>query len=362
MDKFEVGMRVRVKASVLTDHEGEIGTISFGHVENNYDWHVEFDDGVIEGFDADDLELAPAQPAASVPDVERTLAYVDVLSAVNNSAADVSTWTLPAAMATPEVKAVLERLQASASVPNVAEELAAQIVHAQMVLQDALGYTENDYSVSLTDLAEDIAALKSELARAKAAASDYRDQVWVHQGTLGIVKVWLQKQPGYSAEDGFTEASILGMVERDLEASRKMDSDAMKAEDAQASAQPVGGEVQPDLSAFARAAQGDPDLAVALYEAAAMTKEAEDMHKRVEALEAELARVKAALGVLANATEDYLMKHISQSLYTFPGILESQLHETPAHFDLRRKVCQAVGEAKAALQDSAQADGGEGGG
>jgi hypothetical protein len=40
----------------------------------------------------------------------------------------------------------------------------------------------------------------------------------------------------------------------------------------------------PNLSAFARAAQGDPDLAVALYQASVMQKEAEDMHKRVDQL------------------------------------------------------------------------------
>lgn len=51
---------------------------------------------------------------------------------------------------------------AAGDIPNVAEGLAAQIVHAQMVLQDALGWKENDYHVSLTDLSEDIEALKAE--------------------------------------------------------------------------------------------------------------------------------------------------------------------------------------------------------
>lgn len=49
------------------------------------------------------------------------------------------------------------------------------------------------------------------------------------------------------------------------------------------------------LSAFAQAVQGDDSLAVALYEAAAMTKEAEDMHKRVDELEAQLAATEARL-------------------------------------------------------------------
>lgn len=46
-------------------------------------------------------------------------------------------------------------------IPNVAEGLAAQIVHAQMVLQTALGYKEVDYNISLTDLAEDIEQLRA---------------------------------------------------------------------------------------------------------------------------------------------------------------------------------------------------------
>lgn len=49
------------------------------------------------------------------------------------------------------------------------EGLSAQIVHAQMVLQDALGYKENDYHISLTDLAADIASLRQQLAACQGA-------------------------------------------------------------------------------------------------------------------------------------------------------------------------------------------------
>jgi hypothetical protein len=53
-----------------------------------------------------------------------------------------------------------------------------------------------------------------------------------------------------------------------------------------------GVDVQP--SAFAQAAQGDNALAVAMYEAAVMTTEALEMHKRVDELEAQLAAAVSA--------------------------------------------------------------------
>lgn len=80
------------------------------------------------------------------------------------------------------------------------EALAAQIVHAQMVLQDALGYEENDYNVSLTDLALDIEALRAKLASAEAAlagaqrerdaaASEAYDKGW-KGATLSMLSIF----------------------------------------------------------------------------------------------------------------------------------------------------------------------------
>jgi hypothetical protein len=73
--------------------------------------------------------------------------------------------------------------------------------------------------------------LQAKLATAIEIANDYRDQIWVHQGTLRVLKSWLSKADGFSAEDGFTEASILEMVTRDLEASEAMDTRTMIAAD-----------------------------------------------------------------------------------------------------------------------------------
>ncbi len=57
------------------------------------------------------------------------------------------------------------------------EGLSAQIVHAQMVLQDALGYKETDYSISLTDLALDIEKIRQERDDAIRSLK-YFDALW----------------------------------------------------------------------------------------------------------------------------------------------------------------------------------------
>jgi hypothetical protein len=74
--------------------------------------------------------------------------------------------------------------------------------------------------------------LRGQVKTATETANDYRDQIWVHQGTLRVLKAWLSKADGFSAEDGLTEASILGMVTRDLEASEAMDTRTMIAANA----------------------------------------------------------------------------------------------------------------------------------
>lgn len=96
-------------------------------------------------------------------------------------------------------------------------------------------------------LLEHVASLEAQLAAAVAAVlergeqlnkalierDDYRDQIWVHQGTLRVLKSWLQKADGFGVEDGFTESAILGMVIRDLEASERMDTRTMIADGAE---------------------------------------------------------------------------------------------------------------------------------
>ena len=77
---------------------------------------------------------------------------------------------------------------------RLVEGMATQIVHAQMVLQDALGYKENDYNVSLTDLALDIERLrdaltftKAELAKIPAPITDTRYATEVINGVWAVV-------------------------------------------------------------------------------------------------------------------------------------------------------------------------------
>ena len=64
MSGFEVGQKVKAKANVLCDHHGEIGTTVNNHEESMYPVYVEFDDGIIEGFEEYEIELAPPPPAA----------------------------------------------------------------------------------------------------------------------------------------------------------------------------------------------------------------------------------------------------------------------------------------------------------
>ncbi len=75
----------------------------------------------------------------------------------------------------------------------------------------------------------------------------------------------------------------------------------------QPAAPPTGAAGAVDMypSAFAQAVQGDDRLAVALYEAAVMTREAELMHKRVDELEAELSQTRGQLAACQGALRPF---------------------------------------------------------
>jgi hypothetical protein len=65
--------------------------------------------------------------------------------------------------------------QQTATDAGIIDHLSSQIVHAQMLLQTALGYEEVDYHISLNDLETDILALRQQVASLRAALDFYAD-------------------------------------------------------------------------------------------------------------------------------------------------------------------------------------------
>lgn len=188
MGIFKVGMQVRVITQHETEHFGEVGRIrNVYNTDPHRPYEVDFGDE-LEEFDADEIEpvilvqLAPADadaPAAGRAgageshDIESSLDSFDYATAM----------------------------------------IGSEFIRAGNY--EKVKHHFKDLDEWKRDTEAELAALRQQLADAK-------DQIIVHQGTLGIILPWLLKANGYTVEDGFTDDAIIAMVRNDLEAANAL--------------------------------------------------------------------------------------------------------------------------------------------
>jgi len=199
MAEFKIGSKVKAKSSVLCDHHGEVGIIVDAN-ESGYPVDVEFDDGIIEGFEEYELELAQSDTAApAAPDH----AAADALPVPDLSTARLLQMGVEAAdkviALQIELSVAQERIAALEAKLETEREAWIDIQRRVQDAKDALRWRDADNA----RLADELAAARRALETVEEHLSAIQDYVFAPDASSGMHGMVSQAM---AAQDVITEA------------------------------------------------------------------------------------------------------------------------------------------------------------